>query len=360
MTSPTTKRLSAGALLAATLLAVPAAADAAPLKGLQDDPMVLSDNPALRQAFWNDAKAAKVRTVRVLAKWDGSSTAVDAAQLERLRRAATEGRGVGAKLLVGSYVTLGRGKKSGYKVPAKTQTAYVSFMQSVAKGLADIPVSGYLSFNEPNYKTAWPTGSSNARAWVALSNRVYKAIKRVDRDGKVLVGEPSPNVRSSFGSVNPGSFFRTALCLKSNYKPSSNSKSCRTKLLGDGFTIHTYDFSRSPTKAVANKDQWVHGNLKTTVDQIKKLARSGRLSSTAARNIHISEFAYRTEGKFKTSDSRAASYLKAAWKTAKKYKIKSFVWYQLRDPAGTSDWKSGLQTSDGGLRKTWTAFRGLK
>lgn len=360
MTSPTTKRLSATALLAASLLAVPAAADAAPLKGLQDDPMILSDNTATRAAFWADAKDAKVRTVRVLAKWDGKATAIDAAQLDRLRRAATEGRAVGAKLLVGSYAAIGRGKKSGYKVPAATQTAYVTFMQSVAAGLADIPLSGYLSFNEPNYKTAWPTGATNARRWVTLNNRVYKAIKRVDRDGKVLIGEPSPNVRSSFGSVNPGAFFRTALCLNSSYKASSSSGSCKTKLLGDGFTIHTYDFSRSPTKAVANKDQWVHGNLKTTIEQIKKLARSGRLSSAAARNIHITEFAYRTEGKFKTSDSRAASYLKAAWKTAKKYKVKSFVWYQLRDPAGSSDWKSGLKTADGGTRKTWTAFRGLK
>ncbi|MEV4418729.1 cellulase family glycosylhydrolase [Patulibacter sp. NPDC049589] len=355
--SRTTARTLAGGLAVLSLIAVPASAEAKTVKGLQDN-SILSDNAADRQSFFTDAKASSSRTVRVLVNWDGKSTSAPADQIARIRRAATEGRGYRVKLLVGSYVTMGRGKKAGAKVPAATQSNYVLFMGDIAKQLSDLSLAGYLTFNEPNYKTAWPTHQE--AAWVKLSNRVYKQIKKNDRGAKVLVGEAAPNTRSGDASTNPGAFFRKALYLNSSFKPTSRSKAAKTKLLGDGFTLHTYDFSRSPVKATSSKDQWTHGNLKTTVAQIKSLARAGRLSGTAAKNINITEFAYRTEGRYKTPDARAATYLKQAFSLAKKNGIKTFIWYQLRDPAGKSDWKSGLKTSTGGVRKTWTAFLKLK
>ncbi|MDO9409241.1 cellulase family glycosylhydrolase [Patulibacter sp.] len=352
-----TSRFVAAGLASLSLLAVPAAADAAPTKGLQDN-AILSDDADLRASFFKDAKASKARTVRVLVNWDEKTTQAPADQIARIRRAAEEGRAARVKLLVGSYVTMGRGKRAGAKVSSSLQSKYVLFMGDVATQLKDLSLAGYLTFNEPNYKTAWPTRQE--RAWVKLSNRVYKQIKKNDRGAKVLVGEAAPNTRSGDASTNPGAFFRKALYLDSSFRPTSRSKAARTKLLGDGFTLHTYDFSRSPTKATSATDQWTHGNLRTTVRQIKALARAGRLSSTAARNIHITEFAYRTEGRFKTPTSRAASYLKSAFSLAKRNGIKTFIWYQLRDPKGRSDWKSGLKTSDGTSRRTWTIFRRLK
>ena len=355
--SRTTPRAVAAGLAALSLLAVPAAADAAPTKGLQDN-SILSDDAGARQSFFADAKASRSKTVRVLVNWDEKTTAAPADQIARIRRAAVEGRPYGVKLLVGSYVTMGRGKRAGAKVSSSLQSKYVLFMGDIASQLKDLPLAGYLTFNEPNYKTAWPTRQE--RAWVRLSNRVYKQIKKNDRGAKVLVGEAAPNTRSGDASTNPGAFFRKALYLDANFRPTSRSKAARTKLLGDGFTLHTYDFARSPVKATTAKDQWTHGNLKTTVQQIKRLARAGRLSSTAARNIHITEFAYRTEGRFKTPESRAASYLKSAFASAKRNGIKTFIWYQLRDPKGKSDWKSGLKTSSGKSRRTWTVFRKLR
>jgi hypothetical protein len=352
----TPARISVGALAALSLLAVPAAADAT-TKGLQDN-AVLSDDPGLRQSFFTDAKASRSRTVRVLVNWDEKSTSAPADQIARIRRAATEGRPYGVRLLVGSYATLGRNRRAGAKVPARTQSRYVLFMGDIANELADLPLAGYLTYNEPNYRTAWPTRQEHA--WVALSNRVYKQIKKEDRGAKVLVGEAAPNTRSGDASTNPGAFFRKALYLDAAFRPTSRTKAARTKLLGDGFTLHTYDFVRSPTKSTSVPDQWTHGNLRTTVAQIKRLARAGRLSGTAARNIHITEFAYRTAGRYKTPTSRAASYLKSAFSLAKRVGIKTFIWYQLRDPKGRSDWKSGLKTSTGQSRRTWTVFRGLR
>lgn len=353
----TPSRAAVAAFAALSLVAVPAAAEAKTVKGLQDI-SILSDDPAARASFFKDAKASKSRTVRVLVNWDEKSSTAPADQIARIRRAAQEGRSSGVRLLVGSYVTMGRGKRAGARVPSRTQTAYVRFMGDVAKELRDLPLAGYLTFNEPNYKTAWPTRQE--RAWVKLSNRVYKQIKRKDRGARVLVGEAAPNTRSGDAGTNPGAFFRKALYLDSRYRPTSRSRAARTKLLGDGFTLHTYDFSRSPTKATRAKDQWTHGNLRTTVAQIKSLARAGRLSGRAARNIHITEFAYRTEGKYRTPVSRAARYLKSAFSLAKRSGIKTFIWYQLRDPAGKSDWKSGLKTADGKSRRTWSVFRRLR
>jgi hypothetical protein len=351
-----TTRLTVSAFAALAVLATPAAADAKMAKGLQDDSMILSPDPVVRTAFWRDAKAAKVKSVRVLVRWNGRSRRVDPETISRIRGASIEGEMAGAKLLVGTYATLGRRKPAGYRMRSSTQDAYVAFMGDLAAKLADRPLAGYLTYNEPNYKTAWPLG--HERTWVALSNRVYKEIKRQDDDAKVLVGESSPNARNQ--SVAPGTFFRRALCLNLSYRSASGSKSCRTKLLADGFTLHTYDFERPPTRPIRNKDQWVHGNLGTTVQQIKRLARAGRISPKAARNIQITEFAYRTAGKMQTNDRRAAAWLKLAWNSAKRHGITSFTWYQLRDPKGRSDWKSGLQTSKGHSRKTWKTFKALR
>jgi hypothetical protein len=347
----------AGSLVAVAMLAAPAGADARMAKGLQDN-LVLSDDAKDRAAFFADARSSRATTVRVLVKWDGRSDEAPLDQIARIRRAAEEGRQAQVRLLVGSYVTMGRGKRAGAKVPARTQGRYVRFMGDVAKQLSDLPLAGYLTFNEPNYRTAWPTRREHE--WVRLSNRVYTAMKRADRGAKVMVGEAAPNTRSGDAATNPGAFFRKALYLDARYRPTSRSKAARTKLLGDGFTLHTYDFVRSPTKRTAATDQWTHGNLKTTVAQIKRLARSGRLSGTAARNIHITEFAYRTAGGHRTPDARAASYLRSAFASAKRARIKTFIWYQLRDPKGRSDWKSGLRTSSGKARRTWSAWRRLR
>jgi hypothetical protein len=355
--SRTALRTIAGAVAAVSLLAVPAGADARTAKGLQDN-LILSDAAKDRAAFFADARSSRSTTVRVLVKWDGRRADAPLDQIARIRRAAEEGRKAKVRLLVGSYVTMGRGRRAGAKVPPRTQDRYVRFMGDIAEKLSDLPLAGYLTFNEPNYRTAWPTRREHE--WVRLSNRVYTAVKRADRGAKVLVGEAAPNTRSGDAATNPGAFFRKALYLDARYRPTSRSKAARTRLLGDGFTLHTYDFTRSPTKRTTATDQWTHGNLKTTVAQIKRLARAGRLSGTAARNIHITEFAYRTAGGYRTPDSRAASYLRSAFASAKRARIKTFIWYQLRDPKGRSDWKSGLRTSNGKARRTWSVWRRLR
>ncbi|WP_320670838.1 cellulase family glycosylhydrolase [Patulibacter defluvii] len=353
--------LLTAAAIAAALLGAAAPASAAMVKGIEDDRLMLSDDPADRQAFWTAVEQARAKTVRVVPRWPIGAETVPEDTLLRLRRAVTEGQAKGAKLLVGIYQGIGRGQPRSFRVDAATQLAYVRFAGSLAKGLSDLPIAGYLTWNEPNYATTWP--QAQAREWVTLSNRTYRAIRSADPGVPILAGEAAPNVRNNNSkSTNPGAFFRKALCLNSAYRPQNRSKSCRsTKLLADGITLHTYDFTGSPLRANKNKDAWVHGNLNQAVSQIRKLAAAKKITVKASRNVHITEFAYRSKEPNRTDPKLAATYTRQAWNAAKKAGIKSFIWYLLRDPSNPDDnFASGLFSATGEPYPVWDVFRTLR
>ena len=149
------------------------------------------------------------------------------------------------------------------------------------------------------------------------------------------------------------------LGLNKNWKATGKSKTYTVK--ADAVSLHTYDFKANPSKKRANRDDWTQGNLSYAKADLKKAARTKRLPSKAVSNLYLTEFAYKTSGSDRIPVSRAKSYLKTAWSIAKKQKVKSFLWYQLRDPKSRDElWQSGLKTSSGSSRSTWTTFRGLK
>lgn len=331
-------------------------AQAGMLKGLQDIRLVTSDVDSQRRLFWRSAKSAHVRRVRVLVSWDGRSTAIDPDVAFRLRRAAVEGDEAGARLFVGLYAGINR---SYDRVPvnARMIKRYSAFTASVGEALRDLPIAGYLTWNEPNYNSMWPP--KRPRTWVKISNAAYRSFKRTDPDTPVLVGEPAPNARTR-NAINPGRFFRQALCLDARWRSKNRSRSCRQRLLGDGIALHTHDFSASPLATRSNPDSWTMGNLRSAKRQIRALARAKRISRKASRNLHITEFAYRTSGSAKTPDKQAARWLRQAWRFAAREGIRSFTWYQLQDPGRGHGWTSGLVTSRGTKRQTWKTFAKLR
>lgn len=346
------------AVLATVALTVSptAPANAAMLKGLQDMRLVMSDDESDRALFWDSARRAKVKRVRVLVTWDGKATKLAPWQEFIVRRAAAEGEDAGARLFVGIYSAINRSKKN-FRVTATTNKRFSRFTASMGRAFADLPLAGYLTWNEPNFISMWPR--SQPRTWVKMSNAAYRSFKREDPDTPVLVGEPAPNARTS-NAVDPGLFFRRALCLNDRFRSINGSASCRTKLLADGIAIHTHDFVLNPTVPRINQDSWTMGNLPAARRQIRALARAGRISSKAARNIHITEFAYRTSGSQRTSNRQAANWLRSAWALARRNGIKSFTWYQLQDPGGSHGWTSGMLTHGGSERPTWATFRNLR
>jgi hypothetical protein len=354
-------RLAGLLLTLLVVLALPlaraASADAAMLKGLQDTRLVMSDDAEQRELFWRHAERAKVRRVRLLVSWDGVARKVNPIVSAKIIQAAADADEIDARLFVGIYAALNRKRVTPRKITPTLMDRYSDFTASIARSLADVPLAGYLTWNEPNFKSMWP--QNQPRTWVRMSNVGYRSYKREDPGTPVLVGEPAPNARTS-NAVNPGAFFRAALCLTPQWRSQNGSSSCRTKLLGDGIAIHTHDFFQSPLQKRFPRDAWTMGNLDTTMQQIRALARAGRISGKAARNVHITEFSYRTHGSARTPDGRAAVWLRQAWDFAKRQRVRSMTWYQLQDPGPAEEWRSGMLTAGGRELRTWRTFRSLR
>lgn len=338
--------------------AAPGRASAAPMvKGLQDTRLVMSDDARDRAFFWRKARSARVGRVRVLITWDGLSRQVDPATVVRIRRAAEDATASDVDLVVGIYAPVNRARATPRRITGTLISRFSDFTASMGVAFRDVDLGGYLTWNEPNFRSMWP--QDQPRTWVRMSNAAYRSFKRTDPGTKVYVGEPAPNARTK-NAVDPGAFFRRALCLDSRYRSLNRSRSCRTKLLGDGFAIHTHDFFLSPTTRRPSSDAWTMGNLTTTMRQIRALARAGRITRKASRNVHITEFSYRTHGSARTPDARAARWLRQAWNFARRERVSSFTWYQLQDPGRGNEWRSGMLTPSGRELRTWRTFRSLR
>lgn len=334
-----------------------APADAAMVKGLQDTRLVMSDDPEQRELFWTKAKRAKATRVRVLVSWDGVTRTIAPDAAARIRRAAADAEAADARLVVGIYAAVNRKRAVPRRITATLISRFSDFTASMGEAFQDLPLAGYLTWNEPNFKSMWP--QNQPRTWVTMSNAAYRSFKRTDPGTLVYVGEAAPNARTS-NAVNPGAFFRAALCLDSRWRSKNGSRSCRTRLLGDGFALHTHDFVLSPTTTRKPDDAWTMGNLRASMRQLRALARAGRITTKASRNVHITEFAYRTHGSARTPDAKAARWLRQAWNFAEREGVKSFTWYQLQDPGPAEEWRSGMLTASGRELRTWRTFRSLR
>ncbi|EHN09257.1 hypothetical protein PAI11_38970 [Patulibacter medicamentivorans] len=345
-------------LLGSLLTATPAAALD---KGLQDDGMLHAADPTVRAAFWRDVRSARVRTVRTLVRWDTRTRAIDPVTSAVLRTAGEDARRSGARLMVGIYSPIARSKPASWRLSATGARRYRTFMRSLAASLreGDVPLAAVMTFNEPNFRSMWP--QRRARDWVRLSNSGYAAIKAELPDVPVLVGETSSQASAGGGSTMPGLFLRRALCVDQRGRSLTATAGCRTRLRADGFAVHAYDFLRpDPRTPVADPDEWTIGNLAAVGRQLRMLARAGRITPAAARNLHVTEYALRTSGARDVPRAAAARYLRSAWAAARRAGVRTFVWYQLRDPAGDHRWMSGLRGAGGTARPAWDAFRGLR
>ncbi|MBF6621783.1 MAG: hypothetical protein ITG02_16340 [Patulibacter sp.] len=370
--SRTVLALAVSAASAAAL--VPATgANAALLKGLQDQEMTVNF-PDMVPEFLSASETAKVGLVRFNTRWDGKSSKPDGGQITGIRQfvqqAAASDSGITAievvPTVVGGSSFNPKGKKPGPTAASKVSVkAYSAYVQALATALRDLPVDRYYSaLNEPNWFRHLPK-RGGATLYRRLHNTAYTQIKRIDPEAKVLFGELLPYARPlsknypNGQSTNAGSFVRDVLGLDKNWKAKGSNKTYTVK--ADGVSLHTYDFKANPRKKRKDRDDWTQGNLGYAKSDLRKAARTKRLPSKAVSNIYLTEFAYKTRGSDKIPVGRAASYLKSAWSIAKKQKVKSFVWYQLRDPQTSAElWQSGLQTRSGSTRATWRAFVGLR
>lgn len=372
MTLPrATRILTATAAISAVALVPAGAANAKVVKGLQDQEMTVNV-PGLNSAFYTDAKAAKVGMLRFNTRWNGQDSSPDLAQVAAIRAAIVQGvqNGIGAVEISPnisgdkSFNPRGRGKgpTAASKVSSK---AYTTYIRTLATQLEGTGASLYYApVNEPNWYQHLPK-RGGAALYRKLHNIAYTQVKAVNKKNKVLFGELLPYDRPlsknypNGQSTDAGTFTREVLGLKSNWTARGSRKAYTVK--ADGVALHTYDFKADPRKKRKDRDDWTMGNLAFAKSDLRKAARTKRISSSAVKAIYLTEFAYKTKGSDKISTSKASTYLKRAWTIAEKQKVRAFLWYQLRDPQSTGEsWQSGLKTREGATRSTWTAFRGLK
>lgn len=378
MTLPRATRLLLASAATSAVVLVPAtASNAAVTKGLQDQQMTAGAGyvDSLRTPFFASATQAKVGILRFNTSWNGRDKQPDAAQLDRIKGslAVSKANGIGSAVISPNISPAPgdefnpRGKGKGPTAASKVKSAaYTTYIRAVAEKLAGSGVRLYYApINEPNWYNHLPK-RGGAALYLKLHNIAYKEIKKVDSGAKVLFGELLPYERKlsknypNGQSTDAGTFTRQVLGLTSKWKAKGSKKKYTVK--ADGVGLHTYDFKANPTKKRKDRDDWTQANLGYAKSDLRKAAKTGRISSKAAKAIYVTEFAYKTSGSDRLSDAKAAKYLKSAWSIAKKQKVRSMIWYQLRDPQNDGEnWISGLQPRDGAAsRKTWSAFKGLR
>ncbi|MCK9249558.1 MAG: hypothetical protein M0P31_11380 [Solirubrobacteraceae bacterium] len=375
-----TRARATTALVLTTLAAgaLPATSTAAPVKGLQDADMAFN-HPQLQDEFLLRATEAKVRLTRFNPRWDGRSRVPDAGQIAQLKAFAAKAVATGSSIKdveIAPYIPGGesfnprrtrKGPTAGSKI---SRSAYRAWLDALTKELKDLPLRKfYTAINEPNWYSAIPR-RGGATMYRNLHNDAYRIVKKNDPKAKVLFGELAPFARKASKNypvgraTDPGDFVREVLGLDSKWRAKRGTKRSKFTIKADGVALHTYDFKANPSKRLKDRDKWTQANLSYAKSDLRKAARTKRISSSAVKRIYLTEFAYKTRNApaaDRLSESRAASYLKSAWKIAKKQGVRSFLWYQLRDPQNDAEtWQSGLLPREGDGGRLWTTFRGLK
>jgi GH35 family endo-1,4-beta-xylanase len=183
-------------------------------------------------------------------------------------------------------------------------------------------VTRYSIWNEPNH-TGWlaPLKSQPA-LYRALYTQGYSAIKAVQPNAQVLIGETAPYASRRGVAMPPLEFIRKF--------------ANRGRLVADGFAHHPYDFNHAPTYKFPGKDNVTLSGLDKLVKLLDSLAKSNRLETASgnALDIWLTEFGYLRSGKQKQSEKNRAKYLKIGYDMALKHpRVRQMLHFLLAQPA---------------------------
>jgi hypothetical protein len=342
---------------ALSLLILPAAAAAAPAKGLMDERLPRSDDPALRAEFFDVAKRAHVGFVRTYISWDGSHAAPFPQEIAAIRRYATEAAAQGIDtMFVGFNGEVGLRYDDARDVSLKR---YRSMVRSSAEALRGLPVKLVWSpLNEANILNYLPK-THGPEVWRRIQNIAYDTIKAVDPRATVVAGELAPYARNA-RSTDPGRWVQQALGLDARFRPRPGTRARDHALKADGWTLHSYDYRVDPARPLRSDTRWTIRNLARTRTLLNRVAGTRRLPKVAAQRVYITEFAYLFAPGTKQTvpDATGAAWTRKAWEIASRAGVRGFLWFQVRDPAAV--FFSGLRTMDGRDRPVLSTFVGLR
>ena len=144
--------------------------------------------------------------------------------------------------------------------------------------------SAYRLYSEYSKKCA----KTSARRYRALYVAGYAAIKAVDINMPVWIGETNPYVNKRKQSTAPLTWIRQVVCADKIVK------GCTGTLRADGYAHHPYAFDRAPTHPRAGKGNATIANLPKLSKTLRKLSRKLRISRGSP--IYLTEFAYYSSG----------------------------------------------------------------
>lgn len=319
---------------------------------LQDEAVFLYQNYYNREQALQQARALGVTRLRINVLWSKAIGPVQAASPTKPNPITYNwgiyDSAIDAAARYGIRVTLtfagqpvpvfARGKRAleQYKPKANRFKEFVSAAAAHFKGRVDT----YSIWNEPNL-FAWLTPIRQAgTVYRKLYLAGYKAIRRVDKRVKILIGETVPYVRTKRRGQAPLKFLRQLTCVNTKYKRIRRKK-CKP-LIADGYAHHPYEFTRDPAKPPRKfnkKDDATLGRIKKLIKALDKLkkAKALRTKRKKALDLYLHEFGYFNGGRGKILPlAKRSKFLVKAFKIAQRNRrIRVQLQYTfIQPPAG--------------------------
>ena len=238
------------------------------------------------------------------------------------------------------------------KYPTPNIPSFTKFATAAATAFKG-QVSFYSIWNEPNLN-AWIRGSNKGAIYRKIYTAGYKAIRKVDRSGKILIGETSPSGRGRSRGLDPLKFLRQVACVDANYR-TLKGKRCPA-LTANGYAQHPYDLDHAPRQSNLGPDSVTIGTLPNLRHALAKLR--GKIRGTSS--IYLTEFGYALSGPHKLTPAKASAYTKQAYSIARRTPgVKSMVQYLLLNTNKGAAFPTGLLTTNGQPNALYAAFKSV-
>ncbi|HEY7374132.1 MAG TPA: cellulase family glycosylhydrolase, partial [Polyangia bacterium] len=215
-------------------------------------------------------------------------------------------------------------------------------------------VDRYSIWNEPNYVGWLAPQSEEASLYRALYSKSYDAIKKVDPNTQVLIGETAPYAESGRATA-PLEFLRGVTCRTQIYAP---AKHC-APLHADGYAHHPYEFANPPQAPYPGADNVTVGSLGRLTSALDRLAQSKALTTPDGKplDIYLTEFGYFATGPVAVPPAKRADYLKTAFGiAARNSRVKEMLQYILVSPPPGVRFNTSLINLDGKPTLPFTAL----
>ncbi|MEA2273138.1 MAG: hypothetical protein QOI98_1846, partial [Solirubrobacteraceae bacterium] len=265
-------------------------------------------------------------------------------------------------------------------------------------GEGNIPrVDAWSLWNEPN-QAGWlqpqwvqtAAAKGRARRWVPYAPRLYRTLARAGIAGlrrsghggdNILLGETAPqgvDRRNATGSIRPGLFLRSMLCLDSRLRPLA-SQAARTAgcdfaaqgpLAVSGYAHHPYSVKSPPAEADPIPDDITLADRNRLTRLLDAAGATNRLP--AGLPIWYTEFGYQTQPpdpiRGVTLDQQARWLAEADFMTWRDPRVAAQTQFLLRDddprtqyaaddPRYWSTYQTGLLFADGSRKPAYDSYR---